>query len=126
MEMCNIDAKMISVWTDGGLLTNNRGLQVHKQSSGNVSTKTPRVEKRVEGIFTRVRLGGTIQEKAVRADTVLQAEQLPACISSLDACLAHVDGDALSLWRGQSFISEKKRWLWFVFQVLLSLGVTTS
>lgn len=114
-----------SVWDENGSLTDHRGLQVHQQSSGNVSPEAPCVEEGVEGIFTRVLLGGTVQEDAVRTDAMLEAQQLPACISRLDAGLAHMDGDALSLWRWDTFVSASCS-LVFFFRLLPSSGVTVS
>ena len=61
--------------------------------------EAPSAEESIKWIFTRVWLMRSIQEDAIRADAVLEAEELPARISSLDTCLAHMDRDALSLWR---------------------------
>ncbi|MEQ2196395.1 hypothetical protein XENOCAPTIV_024649 [Xenoophorus captivus] len=81
------------------LLTDYRGLQVYEECPGNVTPRTPSVEESVERIFTGIWSHRALQENAIRTDAVLEAEELPACISSLNTCLAHMDGDALSLWR---------------------------
>ena len=57
-------------------------------------------EEGVEGVVSSADglVGGHL---AVGLDAVLQAVQLPACIADLAAGLADVDGDALTLCRGE-------------------------
>lgn len=79
------------------LLTNHRWLQVHKYGPGNMAARTSCVEKGVEGVSPWIRPLVLFIEHPVRPHTVFQAEEFPACIACLNACLAHVDGDTLSL-----------------------------
>ena len=74
----------------GGRLTNDGGLQVHENSSGNVLPSSSLTEKGVEGVITSTDdlVAGHL---SVRLDAMLQAVKLPAGIANLDASLTHVD-----------------------------------
>ncbi len=62
-----------------------------------MTPRAPSIEESVEWVIPRVWLCGRFQEGAIGPNTMLKAEELPAGISCLDTCLAHMDGDALSL-----------------------------
>lgn len=77
-------------------LTDDSGLQVHKDSSGNMFASSGLAEERVEGVVPssdRLVAG----HLTVGLDAVLQAVELPACIADLSSGLADVDRDTLSL-----------------------------
>lgn len=78
-------------------LTNHCGLQVNINGPGNMATWAPSVKECVEWVFTRVGFRWGLHQDSIRADTMFEAEQLPAGISNLDTCLAHMDWDALPL-----------------------------
>lgn len=78
-------------------LTNHCGLQVNINGPGNMATWAPSVKECVEWVFTRVGFHWGLHQDSIRADTMFEAEQLPAGISNLDTCLAHMDWDALPL-----------------------------
>lgn len=81
------------------ILTNYCGLQVHKYRSWNMMPRAPSIKESVEWVVTRVRFCRTVQKDTIRTDAMLKAEELPAGVSSLDTCLAHMDRDAFSLDR---------------------------
>lgn len=60
-------------------------------------------EERREGRVRLVLLG---VETAVRLDAVLQAVQLPACISDLHASLTHVDRNYFALQKKYKYITS--------------------
>ena len=57
-------------------------------------------EEGVEGVVAATD-GLVRRHLAVRLDAVLEAVELPAGVTRLDAALAHVDGDDLTLWVGE-------------------------
>ena len=74
-------------------LTDNGGLKVDHDGSGNIATLASLREEsreRVIGLLVRRHL-------SIGLDSVLEAVQLPAGISDLDAGLSNVDGDDLAL-----------------------------
>lgn len=81
------------------ILTNHCGLQVYVYRTWNVPARAAVVEERAEWTIPRVFSFRTTQRDAVRTDPVFETEELPAGISCLNTCLAHMDGDALSLCR---------------------------
>lgn len=66
------------------------------------------MKESVEWVVAGVRLRGIIQGRAIGTDVVLQAKELPACVSRLDPRLSHVDGDDLSLPRNQFNMNTSK------------------
>lgn len=78
-------------------LTNHCGLQVNIHRPGNMTTWATSIKECVEWVFTRVGFCSGFQWDSIRTDTMLEAEQLPAGISNLDTCLAHMDRNALPL-----------------------------
>ena len=99
------------------LLTNYSGLKIYKDGPGNVLASTSLAKEGVEGVIpaTDRLVGGHL---AIRLDTVLQAVQLPAGIADLNAGLANVDTDALTL-QGQK---KKEHNKYIDHDVILSLG----
>ena len=81
------------IYIGGKYLTNDRGLQVYKDGSGDVLARAGLGEEGGEGVVPHGLVGGHL---AVGLDAVLQAVQLPAGVAHLDAGLADVDGDALA------------------------------
>jgi hypothetical protein len=71
---------------------NHSGLQVEKNTAGDVLASTSLGEKGVESVVAASNrgVGGHL---AVRLDPVLEAVKLPAGISDLDSGLSDVDGD---------------------------------
>ena len=80
-------------------LTDDGGLQVDKDGSGDVLPGAGLAEEGGEGVVGAFGyfLSG---HAAVLLDAVLQAVQLPAGVAHLDSGLAHMDRDTLALWRG--------------------------
>jgi hypothetical protein len=78
------------------VLTDDSGLQIDEDGTGNVLASAGLAEEGVEGVVTTADglVGGHL---AIRLDAVLQAVQFPAGIADLDTSLADVDGDALTL-----------------------------
>ena len=73
----------------------HRRFQVDENSARHVLTSTGLGEEGVEGVITTTDglVGGHL---TIWLDTVLEAEQLPAGVTALDAALADVDADALA------------------------------
>ena len=78
--------------------TNNSWFQVHKDGTGDMFPSSSLAEEGVEGIVPSSD-GLITWHLAIRLDAMLQAVQLPAGIAHLDASLANMDGDALTLER---------------------------
>ena len=83
-----------------GPLTNNRGLQVYEHCPGHVLASACLTEEGVEGVVSSPN-GLVTWHLAVRLDAMFQAVEFPAGIADLDTSLADVDGDALTLWKGE-------------------------
>ena len=77
-------------------LTNNSGFQVNEDSPGNVLASSSLTEEGVEGVVSTTD-GLVTGHLAVWLDAMLQTIQLPACIADLNASLANVDTDTLTL-----------------------------
>lgn len=84
-------------------LTNHSGLQVHKDSPWNMLATTSLAEEGIEGVIADPN-GFIWWHLAIRLDAMLQAVKLPAGITHLDSCLAHMDADALTLQKEASTI----------------------
>lgn len=69
--------------------------------------RAPSIKKSVEWGVVRVWFCRTVQKGAVTVNVMFQAEELPAGVSCLDTCLAHVDRDALSLTRTEKKYEHK-------------------
>lgn len=76
--------------------TDHGGLQVHKHRSWHVLASPSLAEERVEGVIPSAD-GFVTWHLAIGLNSVFKAVQLPAGIADLDACLPHVDRDALAL-----------------------------
>ena len=76
--------------------TDDRWLQVHKDSSRNMFASSSFSEEGVEGVISSTD-GLVAGHLTVRLDAVLQAVELPACIAHLDTCLTNMDGEAFTL-----------------------------
>ncbi|CAB1353872.1 unnamed protein product, partial [Coregonus sp. 'balchen'] len=84
-------------------LTNDSGLQIHKHSPGDMLASSSLTEEGVKGVVSSSN-GLVTGHLSIRLDPMLKTVQLPACIADLDASLAHMDGDTLTLWeKEQSF-----------------------
>ena len=79
-------------------LTNDSGLQIYKNSPGDVLSSSSLTEEGVEGIVSSSESLVT-GHLSVRLDPMFQAVKLPACIANLDTSLTDVDGDTLTLWK---------------------------
>ena len=79
------------IYIGGKYLTNDRGLQVYKDGSGDVLARAGLSEEGGEGVVPYGLVGGHL---AVGLDAMLQAVELPAGVAHLDAGLADVDADA--------------------------------
>ena len=87
----------ISVMSCIIVLTNYSWLQIHKHSPGHMLASSGLTEKGIEGVISASD-GFVARHLTIGLDTVLQAVQLPACISNLDTGLSNVDTNALTLW----------------------------
>ena len=77
-------------------LTDDSGLQVNKDGSGDMLSGSGLTEEGVEGVVsTSTRL--VTGHLSVRLDPMLQAVQLPTGITHLDSGLAHMHGNTLTL-----------------------------
>ena len=85
------------------LLTDYGWLEVDEYSSWDVLSGSSLTEEGVEGIISTSN-GLVTGHLSIRLDTVLEAVQLPAGISDLDAGLSDVDRDTLTL-------EERNEWL---------------
>jgi hypothetical protein len=86
--------KQLTVHTSAHLIYHSR-LQIQEHGTGYVLSCSSLGEKRVERIIpASSRL--VTRHLPIRLNTVLEAVQLPACISDLDTGLTDVDRDALS------------------------------
>jgi hypothetical protein len=74
----------------GSDLINNCGLEIQEDCSGYVLSGTGFTEESIEGVITATDglVGGHL---SVGLDSVLKAEELPACVSDLDSSLSYVD-----------------------------------
>jgi hypothetical protein len=79
----------------GADLINDGGLQIDEDGTGNVLASTSLREKGVERVITATDglVGGHL---AIRLDTVLEAEKLPAGVTDLDTGLADMDADSFT------------------------------
>ena len=77
-------------------LTDDSGLQVDKNSSGDVFSGSSLTEEGVEGIVSSSKSLVT-GHLSIRLDPMFQAVKLPAGIANLDTGLTDVDGDTLTL-----------------------------
>jgi hypothetical protein len=85
-------------------LIDDGGLEIEEDGTGDVLASTSLREEGVESIVTTT--DGLVRgHLAIRLDTVLQAEQLPASISDLHTRLTDVDADGLT-----HGFSEKALW----------------
>ena len=89
-------------------LTDDGGLQVDKDGSGDVLPCCCLTEEGAEGIISPTR-GLVTGHLAVRLDPMLQAIQLPACIAHLGSGLADMDGNALTLKREKERLKQRQR-----------------
>ena len=69
--------------------TDDCGLQVHKNSSGDMLSSSSLIEEGVEGIISssNVLVAGHLP---IRLDPMFQAVKLPAGVANLDTSLTHV------------------------------------
>lgn len=77
-------------------LTNDGRFQVDKHCPGHMLARARLTEEGVEGVISSPN-GLVTWHLAIGLDAVFQAVELPAGIADLDASLANVDGDALTL-----------------------------
>lgn len=79
-------------------LTDYCRLKVDKDGTWHIFPGTSLTEEGGEGVIVAAdRL--VAGHLSVRLDAVLQTVELPAGVAHLNACLAHMNGDALTLWR---------------------------
>ena len=66
------------------------GFEIEEDGSGDVLSSTSLGEEGVEGVVTTTDglIGGHL---TVRLDSVLEAEEFPACVTDLDTGLSNVD-----------------------------------
>ena len=64
-----------------------------------------RLTEGVEGVISPAN-GLVTWHLAIGLDAMFQAVELPAGVADLDTSLAHVDGDALALWKEERRMSE--------------------
>jgi len=83
--------KQLTVGTSADLI-NDRGLQIDEDGTGNVLAGAGLGEKGVEGIITATD-GLVGRHLAIRLDTVLEAEKLPASVTDLNTGLTDVDAN---------------------------------
>mmetsp|Transcript_107744 Transcript_107744/g.270269 ORF Transcript_107744/g.270269 Transcript_107744/m.270269 type:complete len:203 (+) Transcript_107744:277-885(+) len=76
-------------------LIDHRGLKVHKDATRHMLPCARFGEEGVERVVAATD-GLVARHLAIGLDAVLQAEELPASITDLDACLADVDADGLA------------------------------
>jgi len=76
-------------------LIDHSWLQINKDATRDVLSCTSLGEECVERIVTSAN-GLVAWHLTIGLNAVLQAEQLPACVSNLDTALANVDADALT------------------------------
>ncbi len=86
------------------IFTNDCWLKVYKDGAGYIFASSGITEEGGEGVImaTHWCVGGHL---AVGLDTVFQTVQLPAGVPHLDASLANVDRDTLTLWRGNRLLA---------------------
>ncbi len=86
------------------IFTNDCWLKVYKDGAGYIFASSSITEEGGEGVImaTHWCVGGHL---AVGLDTVFQTVQLPAGVPHLDASLANVDRDTLTLWRGNRLLA---------------------
>ena len=88
------------------MLTNDSGLQVHKNSSGNMLSSSSLTEEGVEGIIPSSNCLVT-GHLSIRLDSMFQTIEFPAGITNLNTSLSNVDRDALTLWAEEKKIKNK-------------------
>ena len=76
--------------------TDDGGLQIDEDSAGHMFAGASLAEEGVEGVVATSN-GLVAGHLAIRLDAMLQAVELPARVTDLDAGLSYMDGDALSL-----------------------------
>ena len=96
-------------------LTDDSGLQVHKNCPGDVLSSSSLTEEGVEGVVSSSDSLVT-GHPSVRLDPMFQAVKLPAGIANLDSSLTNVDRDAFTLG------GRKRR---FGLQILFNLKPCT-
>ncbi len=86
------------------IFTNDCWLKVNKDGAGYIFASSSITEEGGERVImaTHWCVGGHL---AVGLDTVFQTVQLPAGVPHLDASLANVDRDTLTLWRGNRLLA---------------------
>ena len=85
-------------------LTDDSGLQINKDSPGDMLASTSLREEGVEGVVAAP--DGLVRgHLAIRLNAMLEAVELPATISDLGPGLADVDGDALTLKKNDERVS---------------------
>ena len=89
------------------MLTDNSGLQVHKDGPGHVLLGTGLTEEGGEGVVMPAH-GRLVGHGSVRLDPVLQTVELPAGVAHLNTRLTHVDGYTLALQREREREREMK------------------
>ena len=74
----------------GSDFIDNGGFEIEEDGSGDVLSSTSLGEEGVEGVVTTTDglIGGHL---TVRLDSVLEAEEFPACVTDLDTGLSNVD-----------------------------------
>ena len=74
----------------GSDLIDDGGFEIEEDGSGDVLASTSLGEEGVEGVVTTTDglIGGHL---TVRLDSVLEAEEFPACVTDLDTGLSNVD-----------------------------------
>ena len=77
-------------------LTDDGGLQIDEDGTGDVLDGASLAEEGVERVVTATN-GLVTGHLAIRLDTVLQAVQLPAGVTDLDTGLSNVYGDTFTL-----------------------------
>ena len=76
-------------------LVNNGRLKIEEHRAGNVFAGTGLREEGVEGIITATD-GLVGRHLAIRLDTVLEAEELPASVTDLNTGLTDVDAECFA------------------------------
>ncbi len=79
------------------IITNDSGLQIDKDSTGDMFASSSFTEEGVEGVISTSN-GLVTGHLAIRLDSMLQTVQFPAGIANLDSGLANMDADTLTLW----------------------------
>jgi len=88
------------------IFTNDRWLKVYKDGTRYVFARPSVTEKGGERVIMTTHWF-VVRHLAIGLDTVLQTVKLPAGVTHLDASLANVDRDTLTLWRGNGLLVTK-------------------